>query len=93
MLNVGLTLTNRSKVARTVAKSGVGAHLADLNIIGPFVIPLAASLSPGQTVSVPNYLSLPFPQAPKGTFSSLGVMIMDSADLPLGGGGCAIEVQ
>lgn len=95
MLNVNLTMQNISSppATVTVAKSAVAAHLANLDIIGPFVIPLARTLSPGAMVTVTGYLAVPFPSAPRGTFSSLGVMVMDSANEELGGSGCIIEVQ
>lgn len=94
-LNLGLTLKNISSppVSVTIAKSAVVAHLGNLDVIGPFVIPLARTLSPGQTISIPDYLSVPFPTAPRGTFSSLGVAVMNSANEPISGGGCIIEVQ
>ena len=95
MLNLGLTLQNISSppVSVTIAKSAVAAHLGNLDVIGPFVIPLARTLSPGQTISIPNYLSVPFPTAPRGTFSSVGVAVMNSANEPISGGGCIIEIQ
>lgn len=95
MLNLGLTLLNKSypPATITIAKSAVAAHLGNLDVIGPFLIPLARTLSPGQTISIPNYLSVPFPAAPRGTFSSVGVSVMNSANEPIGGSGCIIEVQ
>jgi len=99
MLNISLTLRNRSVVVpAAVAKSAVAAHLGNLDVIGPFVIPLARTLAPGETVTIPNYLSVPFPNAPRGTFSSLGVTVMDSTNRPIrgdhtSGGACIIEVQ
>jgi hypothetical protein len=95
MLNLGLTLFNHSSppVSVTIAKSAVAAHLGNLDVIGPFVIPLARTLAPGETVTIPNYLTVPFPTAPRGTFSSLGVSVMNSANEPIGGSGCIIEIQ
>ena len=94
-LNVSLTLQNTSQppVTLTIAKSAVAAHLANLNVVGPFTIPLIKTLTPGATVTVPGYLVLPFPDAPHGTFSSLGVMVLSGVNEVLGGNGCIIEVQ
>ena len=95
MLNVSLTMQNTSQPPATVtiSKSAVAAHLANLNVIGPFTIPLFKALAPGASFTVPGYLVLPFPDAPHGTFSSLGVAVLDSANQVLGGNGCLIEVQ
>jgi len=96
MLNVSLTLRNKSLVVPvTIAKSAVAAHLGNLDIVGPFVIPLARTLAPGETVTIPNYLSVPFPNAPRGIIASLGLTVMDNTigGDHTSGGGCAIEVE
>lgn len=93
-LTLSLTLRNRSLlVSQPVAKSALAVHLADLRALGPFTIPLARTLAPGETVTISPYFSVPFPSAPRGTFSSLGVLVLDSANQVLGRSGCLIEVR
>lgn len=93
MLNLGLTLENTSATnSVTIAKSTVSAHLGNLNIIGPFAVPLSLTLLPGQTWSNPAYLAATFPSAPHGIFSSLGVAVLDGANKPISGGYCIIEI-
>ena len=92
-LNITLTLRNRTNIARTIATSAVAVHLGNLNLLGPFIVPLARTLSPFQTVVVP-YLATQFPAglASPGTLLSFGVMALDTANERMGGGQCLIRV-
>jgi len=92
VVNLSLMLQNTSSASVTIAKSTIAAHLANLDIVGPFVIPLSLTLLPGETRSIPDYLSTPFPPAPQGTFSSLGVAVINSVNKPISGGWCNIEI-
>jgi hypothetical protein len=93
ILNLGLTLQNTSSDPVTIAKSAVAGHLGNLAVVGPFVVPLARTLNPDETVTIPDYVSTPFPQAAQGTFSSVGVAVMNSANKLISEGWCNIEVQ
>lgn len=95
-LNLPLSLTNNTSGVQHVAKSALGVHLGNVDALGPFVIPLSATILPHQTALVPNYLSATFPGgnvAAAGTFVSLGVLVMDAANKPLGSGFCLVEMQ
>jgi hypothetical protein len=92
IIQLGLTLENTSSNSKAIAKSAIAAHLGHMTIIGPYSIPLSLTLSPNETVSIPNYLVVPFPSAPSTTFSSLGVSLLDSANKPIAEGWCNIEI-
>lgn len=93
-LQIDLRLTNQKSVPITIAKSGLAAHVGNLNVVGPVVLPLAGTLQPFQSVTVPGYLKLIFPQeVSAGTFVSFGVGVFGSVNNVLGAGGCLIEVK
>jgi hypothetical protein len=94
LLSITLTMRNKTSVTKTVTKSGIVVHLGNLNLLGPFFVPLSVSLAPFQTKVVP-YLSTSFPAgaAPPGTFSGVNVFVMDSANQISGNGSCFIQIQ
>lgn len=92
-LNLSLTLQNTSSDSVAIAKSAVAIHLGNLRITGPSVVPLSLNLLAGETVTIPNYLSTPFPRSSRGTFSSVGVAVIDGANKLISEGWCNIEVQ
>ena len=93
-LNIDLRLINKTSTTVTIARSGLVAHLGNLNVLGPFVIPLTDTLNPFETITQSGYLKVPFPtNASPGTFTSVGVGVFNQANKVLGGGGCLIEVK
>jgi hypothetical protein len=91
-IQLGLTLENTSSNSKAIAKSAVAVHLGHLSVVGPFSIPLALTLLPGETKSIPNYIVVPFPPAPSLTFTSVGVALLDSTNKPIAEGWCNIEI-
>ncbi len=129
-LKVELVLTNTTQtVTRTfqgqsfstsqgktfnIAKTGLIAHLGNLNVLGPFVIPLSLTLDPLPPITIDlsnpsslpltptepkpftttGYLNVAFPTtAARGTFTHIGISVLDQDNKTLGSGGCVIEVK
>jgi hypothetical protein len=92
-LTITLTLRNRTSTAKTVAKSALGVHLANSNILGPFIVPFSITLAPRANQVVP-YVSTAFPAgtAPAGTLTSIGVTLLDNANKHLGGNFCRVQI-
>jgi hypothetical protein len=59
-LNITLTLQNRTATSKSIAKSGLVAHLGNMNLLGPFFVPLVRTLAPFGTQVVP-YVATAFP--------------------------------
>ena len=93
-LSITLTLQNRTATSKSIAKSGLVAHLGNMNLLGPFFVPLVRSLNPFGTQVVP-YVTTSFPAgaAAPGSFVTLAVIVMDSANKPLGSNFCVVQVQ
>ena len=93
-LTISLNLRNRTAQTRNIAKSAIGVHLGNLNLLGPFIVPLARTLAPRATSVVNPYLATQFPggAAPAGTLASVGVVVMDAANKPIGTGHCLVQV-
>lgn len=78
---------------KTVTKSGLVIHLGNLDVRGPYVIPVSVKLNPFEYVTT-DYLTTKFPSdAPKGIFSNIGVGVFDANNRRLGQNYCLIEVQ
>ena len=78
----------------TIAKSGVLAHIGNLNVLGPFVIPLSETVQPKESITTNGYLNVAFPtSAVKGTFTNMLIYVLDEKNNTLGGGECVIEVR
>lgn len=93
-LRVDFRLTNNLRSPVPIATSGFAVHLANLNVYGPFVVPLTVTLSTFQTITRTGYIDVTFPSdTPGGTFASVGVFVLDSGNNSLGAGGCLIRVQ
>jgi hypothetical protein len=92
-LTITLTLRNRTSVAKTVVASALAVHLANLNVLGPFVVPVSVTLPPHGTQVVP-YVSTNFPGglAAPGILASIGVGLLDGANSPLGGNFCLVRI-
>lgn len=93
-LNITATIRNKTASTQTVATSALAAHLGNLNLLGPFVVPFSAGLAPLATVVLP-YLSTSFPGgvASPGTFTTINVILMNSINHPLGSSICLVRIQ
>ncbi len=93
-LNITLTTRNRTSTPKAIATSGLTMHLGSLNLMGPFVVPLIVDLAPFATAVVP-YISTPFPAgaASPDTLVTVGVVVMDSANKPLGSNFCLVRIE
>lgn len=106
----GQSLTISTGKPITIAKTGLIAHLGNLNVLGPFAIPLSLTLDPQPPITInlsqPNipaepqsftttgYLNVAFPtSAARGTFTHIGISVLDKDNKTLGSGGCVIEVK
>ena len=92
-LTITLTLKNRTSVSKTIARSALAVHLANLNLLGPFIVPLSTTLAPHATQVVP-YVATNFPAgaASGGILATIGVAVLDGANNPLGGNYCLVRV-
>lgn len=90
-LNIKLNLVSYADT--TIAKSGLIIHLGNLDVRGPYVIPISVKLNPFEHVTT-EYLTTKFPtDAPKGIFSNIGVGVYGANNKRLGQNYCLIEVQ
>ena len=93
-LSITLTMRNKTSAPKAIATSALVVHVGNLNLLGPFLVPFSANLAPFATQVLP-YLSSPFPagSASPGTFITVSVIVMDSANKPLGSNFCLIRIQ
>jgi len=90
-LNIKLDLMSYTET--TIAKSGLIIHLGNLDVRGPYVIPISVKLNPYEHVTT-DYLTTNFPSdAPKGIFSNIGVGVFDANNKRIGQNYCLVEVQ
>lgn len=90
-LNIKLNLASFADT--TIAKSGLIIHLGNLDVRGPYVIPISVKLNPFERITT-EYLTTKFPaDAPKGIFSNIGVGVYSANNRRLGQNYCLIEVQ
>lgn len=57
----------------TIAKSGLIAHIGNLNVLGPFVIPLAETLEPQPPITIDLSKPIPTP-APEESITTKGYL-------------------
>ena len=91
---IGLEARNVGYAPVQVSKSAVVAAYPGAQILGPYTRPLSESISPGETISIPNYATYNLPQnIPAGTLIGHGVCLfgMDFNNL-LGCGSAITEV-
>jgi len=93
-LNITLTAKNRTSSPKAIAAGALAVHIGNLNLLGPFVIPLTLNLGPSATAVVPFFSSpVPAGTAPPGILVTVGVFVMDSANQPIGSNYCLVRIQ
>lgn len=103
-LHLGLTLEkgSTSPFSTTITKTAVAIHKGNLSISGPFAVPINVILESGicdgcssfyDSETISNYLSMPLRKISRGTFISVGVAVLNSANKPISEGWCNIEAQ
>lgn len=91
---IGLEVKNIGYAPVQISKSAVVAAYPGAQILGPYTIPLSASINPGEMISLPNYATYNLPSnIPAGTLIGHGVCLF-GADFNhgLGCGGALTEV-
>ncbi len=94
-LTIALEITNLpdSLGPAIITKSAIVGIFPNGEILGPYTVPISKTINPGQTVTIPNYITYSMPSVPSNTVVGHGITLCGSSFSDCyEATGCVVEV-